>query len=112
LILLGDRLFLAEVSAEPLSLVGQVSHVCCAVPRARRAAGLRAAREQDGDGWDEEEGIQQGLYVTLPAEELTLEGFAEDGRADTMAPGPLLAMVLGAVAGEEGGGWRGCPMTS
>jgi hypothetical protein len=38
--------------------------------------------------------------VTLPAEELTLEGFAEDGRADTMAPGPLLAMILGAVAGE------------
>ncbi len=22
---------------------------------------------QDGDGWDEEEGLQQGLYVTLPA---------------------------------------------
>ena len=49
--------------------------------------------EQDGDGWDETEGTQQGLYVTLPAEELTLEGFAEDGRTDTMAPGPLLAMV-------------------
>jgi hypothetical protein len=56
---------------------------------------------------DAEEGIQQGLYVTLPAEELTLEGFAEDGRADTMAPGPLLAMVLGAVAGEDGEGLAG-----
>jgi hypothetical protein len=55
-------------------------------------------------GRDETEGIPQGLYVTLPAEELTLEGFAEDGRADTMAPGPLLAMVLGAVAGENGEG--------
>jgi uncharacterized protein DUF222 len=56
---------------------------------------------------DAGEGIQQGLYVTLPAEELTLEGFAEDGRADTMAPGPLLAMVLGAVAGEGGEGLAG-----
>ena len=82
-----------------------MSHVCCAILRARRAAGLRAAR-------DAEEGIQQGLYVTLPAEELTLEGFAEDGRADTMAPGPLLAMVLGAVAGEDGEGLAGYPMTS
>src|SRR5215469_12351560 len=63
--------------------------------------------EQDGDGWDEEEGAQQGLYVTLPAGELTLEGFAEGGRADTMAPGPLLAMVLGAVAGENGEGLAG-----
>src|SRR5215470_11245810 len=59
-----------------------------------------------GDGWDGD-GVQQGLYVTLPAEELTLEGFAEDGRADTMAPGPLLAMVLGAVAGEDGEGLAG-----
>jgi hypothetical protein len=58
-----------------------------------------------GDGWGE--GAAQGLYVTLPAEELTLDGFAEDGRADTMAPGPLLAMVLGAVAGEDGEGLAG-----
>jgi hypothetical protein len=56
---------------------------------------------------DAEEGIPQGLYVTLPAEELTLEGFAGDGRTDTMAPGPLLAMVLGAVAGENGEGLAG-----
>ena len=62
---------------------------------------------QDRDGWDGGEGAEQGLYVTLPAEELTLEGFAEGGRADTMAPGPLLAMVLGAVAGEGGAGLAG-----
>src|SRR5882757_10084937 len=60
-----------------------------------------------GHGWDAEEGIPQGLYVTLPAEELSLEGFAEDGRADTMAPGPLLAMVLETVAGESGKGLAG-----
>jgi hypothetical protein len=57
-----------------------------------------------GDG---DAGIPQGLYVTLPAEELSLEGFAGEGRVDTMAPGPLLAMVLGAVAGENGEGLAG-----
>ena len=60
-----------------------------------------------GSGWSQDEGAPQGLYVTLPAEDLTLEGFAEDGRADTMAPGPLLAMILGAVAGEDGEGLAG-----
>src|SRR2546423_14958978 len=56
---------------------------------------------------DAEQDIPQGLYVTLPAEELTLEGFARDGRADTMPPGPLLAIVLGTVAGENGEGLAG-----
>src|SRR5690242_3149473 len=60
-----------------------------------------------GSGWSQGEGAPQGLYVTLAAEELTLEGFAEEGRADTMAPGPLLAMILGAVAGEDGEGLAG-----
>jgi hypothetical protein len=56
----------------------------------------------DADG-----GIPQGLYVTAPAEDLSLEGFAADGRADTMAPGPLLAMVLDTVAGPDGAGLAG-----
>src|ERR1700750_2755665 len=60
-----------------------------------------------GSGWSQDEGVQQGLYVTLPAEELTLEGFAAGGRADTMAPGPLLAVILGAIAGEDGQGLAG-----
>ena len=47
---------------------------------------------------------EQGLFVCLPAEELTLEGFAQDGRSDTMAPGALLAALLDAVAGEGGSG--------
>jgi hypothetical protein len=59
---------------------------------------------RDGDGWDTEEGMPQGLYVTAPAEELSLEGFAQDGRTDTMAPGPLLAMILDTVAGQDGTG--------
>jgi len=53
------------------------------------------------DGWEDEQFQQQGLFVTLPAEEVTLEGFAEGGRADTMAPGALLAGILAAVAGDE-----------
>jgi hypothetical protein len=47
---------------------------------------------------------EQGLFVCLPAEELTLEGFAQNGRSDTMAPGALLATVLDAVVGEGGSG--------
>jgi hypothetical protein len=70
-------------------------------------AGSGLPGERDEDDWDEAEGIAQGLYVTLPAQELTLEGFAEDGRADIMAPGPLLAMVLDTVAGENGEGLAG-----
>ena len=51
---------------------------------------------------------EQGLYVCLPAEQLTLAGFAQDGQADTMAPGPLLATVVHAVTGEDGDGLAGC----
>jgi hypothetical protein len=49
-------------------------------------------------------GHEQGLFVCLPAEELTLAGFAQNGRSDTMAPGPLLATVLEAITGEDGSG--------
>ncbi|MFY9926790.1 MAG: hypothetical protein WAK82_02190, partial [Streptosporangiaceae bacterium] len=56
-----------------------------------------------GDG-DAGEGLQPGLFVTLPAEEMTLEGFTQNGRTDTMAPGPLLETVLEAVAGPDGTG--------
>src|SRR5579863_8100087 len=53
---------------------------------------------------DGSRGHEQGLFVCLPAEELTLAGFAQNGRSDTMAPGPLLATVLEAVTGEDGSG--------
>jgi hypothetical protein len=43
---------------------------------------------------------EQGLYVWLPAGQLTLAGFAGGGAADAMAPGPLLAAVLHAVTGQ------------
>lgn len=60
-----------------------------------------------GDGEAPPEGPEQGLFVCLPAEELSLGGFAQDGRTDTMAPGPLLAAVLHAVTGEDGAGLAG-----
>jgi hypothetical protein len=43
----------------------------------------------------------------LPPEELSLAGFAQDGRSDTMEPGPLLATVLHTVIGEDGSGLPG-----
>src|SRR5579863_3010319 len=58
-------------------------------------------RAPDDDGAPVSE---QGLFVCLPAEELTLAGFAQNGRTDTMAPGPLLATVLEAITGEDGSG--------
>ena len=69
--------------------------------------------EPESSGWrragetapaDDGQAPEQGLFVCLPAEELTLAGFAQDGRADTMAPGALLATVLDAVVGEGGSG--------
>jgi hypothetical protein len=51
---------------------------------------------------------EQGLYVCLPAEQVTLAGFAQGGQADTMAPGALLAAVAEVVTGEDGSGLAGC----
>ena len=40
---------------------------------------------------------EQGLFVTLPAEQLNLAGFAQNGEADTMAPGALLSVIVNTV---------------
>jgi Domain of unknown function (DUF222) len=58
------------------------------------------------DGFPEGFG-EQGLYVCLPAEQVTLAGFAQGGEADTMAPGALLATVAEVVTGEDGAGLAG-----
>jgi hypothetical protein len=74
--------------------------------------------EPEDIGWPPEDGRQspdddwapppeQGLFVCLPAEELTLAGFAQNGRSDSMAPGPLLATLLEAITGEGGSGLAG-----
>src|ERR1700732_862671 len=57
---------------------------------------------------DDDQSPEQGLFITLPAEELTLSGFAQNGQADTMAPGALLATIVDRVAGEDGSGLAGC----
>ena len=69
---------------------------------------LPPAAEGDGSGDEDGPGLGQGLYVCLPAEQLTLAGFAQNGEADTMAPGPLLATVVHTVTGEDGTGLAGC----
>jgi hypothetical protein len=56
---------------------------------------------------DDPQGPEQGLFACLPAEELSLAGFAQNGQADTMAPGPLLGTVLHTVIGEDGAGLPG-----
>ena len=67
-------------------------------PEGSGPAGNSAAPWPD----DDLQGPGQGLFVCLPAEELSLAGFAQNGQADTMAPGPLLATVLHTVIGEDG----------
>jgi len=56
---------------------------------------------------DDPQGPEQGLFVCLPAEDLSLAGFAQNGQADTMAPGPLLATVMHTVIGEDASGLPG-----
>src|SRR5580704_17672787 len=62
---------------------------------------LSPAAEGDGPA-------EQGLYLCRPPEQLTLAGFAQNGEADTMAPGPLLATVVDTIAGPDGQGLGGC----
>jgi hypothetical protein len=62
---------------------------------------LPPAAEGDGPA-------EQGLYICLPPEQLTLAGFAQNGEADTMAPGPLLATIVDTVTGPDGQGLAGC----
>jgi len=67
-------------------------------------SGLPPAAEEPGPEDDREGPAEQGLYVCLPAEQLTLAGFAQGGETDTMAPGPLLATVVHTVTGQDGAG--------
>jgi hypothetical protein len=64
--------------------------------------------EGTGPENDRVEPAAQGLYVCLPAEQLTLAGFAQGGEADTMTPGPLLATIVDTVTGQDGTGLAGC----
>ena len=60
--------------------------------------------EWPGDDPDAGAGPEQGLFVCLPAENLDLERFSQHGESDAMQPGPLLASVVHALAGQDGEG--------
>src|ERR1035438_10143008 len=55
------------------------------------------------------EGAGQGLFVCLPAEQMELRGFAGDGQAPPMTPGPLLAGLAHAVVEGDGTGLAMAP---
>jgi len=61
-------------------------------------------RVHEGEPPSDSQACEQGLFVCLPAEEVTLAGFAQNGRSDTMAPSPLLATILETVTGQDGSG--------
>jgi len=61
---------------------------------------------------DDGPGMGQGLYVCLPAEQVTLAGFAQGGEADTMAPGPLLSAIVDTVTGARAAARPSSPPTS
>src|SRR5271170_6212195 len=65
-------------------------------------AAEEAGPEEDGPG------LGEGLYVCVPPGQLTLAGFAQNGEADTMTPGPLLATIVDTVTGDDGKGLGGC----
>jgi len=67
---------------------------------------LPPAAESEREDWDGP--AEQGLYVCLPAEQVTLSGFSQGGEADTMTPGPLLAAIVDTVTGQDGQGLAGC----
>jgi hypothetical protein len=58
--------------------------------------------EDPGD--DPGEAQVQGLFVCLPSENLDVTRFAQEGESDSMPPGPLLASVVHALAGDDGEG--------
>jgi hypothetical protein len=58
------------------------------------------------------EGMGQGLYVCLPAEQVTLSGFAQGGEADTMTPGRCWPPSSIRSPARTARASRGAPMTS
>ena len=89
---------------DPFPEPGPYSEEPSGSPLPPAAAGSGPEDGPAGDG----PGVGQGLYVCLPAEQVTLAGFAQNGEADTMAPGPLLATVVDTVTGPDGKGLAGC----
>jgi hypothetical protein len=65
-------------------------------------ATLSATPPEEHDAPPEEP--TQGLFICLPAEQADLSGFADGSSTHPIAPGPLLAEVVSAVAGGGGAG--------
>lgn len=80
----------------------------------------RGGDDRDGDPPEDDfgeemppdEGPGQGLFLSVPAGNADLAGFAGDGGVPAIAPGPLLAGLTAAVAGHDGAAWPGPQMTS
>jgi hypothetical protein len=75
--------------------------------RPARPSGAPGPEDDPQGPEDDPQGPEQGLFVCLPAEDLSLAGFAQNGQADTMAPGPLLATVMHTVIGGDASGLPG-----
>jgi hypothetical protein len=65
--------------------------------------GRGPAEDADEEGMPPEE-PEQGLFMCVPAGAVELSGFAGEGGAPPMTPGPVLASVAGAIAGSDGTG--------
>jgi hypothetical protein len=73
------------------------------------SSGSGSADPWPDDDWDPDTSreslvaaVEAGQYEPppdAPPEQLTLEGFAQHGAADTMTPGPLLAAIVDTIAG-------------
>ena len=69
--------------------------------------------EPDGFPPDEDApGPEQGLYITLPAEHLTLTGFYQGGASDTMAPARCWPRSCTPSPGRTARAWRAVRMIS
>jgi len=67
------------------------------------SAATSSAASPDEDDAPPEEPMQ-GLYLCLPAEQADLSGFADGTSTHPIAPGPMLAEVVTAIAGGDGAG--------
>src|SRR5580704_3062852 len=63
--------------------------------------------EPDGFPLDQDApGPEQGLYITLPPEQLTLAGFCQGGASDTMAPARCWPLSWTRWPGRTARAWR------
>ena len=64
-------------------------------------------QEPDSSRPDGDIGLEQGLFLCLPAENFDPDQFAQSGPAADMPPGPMLGTVMDVAVGEGGSGLAG-----